>query len=134
MPRKISLLFTATLMFTVAACDSDPIDAPVEDRAAEATPDQVQAEHHGKRGKHGKHNPAEKLCNLLECSDAQAAQIDELFAKRHEGRDHGAHEARKAARAEAHKAIADAFRADEFDASVLDRVKPDHDRDDADHE
>jgi Spy/CpxP family protein refolding chaperone len=132
MPRKISLLFAVTLLFTTTACDST--EEPVEDRAAElpdANPDDVGAkrDHHGK---HGKHNPAEKLCSELECSDAQIAKIDELFASRHEGRDSSgkaAHEARKAARGEAHKAIADAFRADEFDASVLDRVAPDHEQD-----
>lgn len=131
MPRTFALLFAATMMFTATACDST--DEPVEERAVEtpeAEPGEVGAkrDHHGK---HGKHNPTEKLCAELECSDAQAAQIDELFAKRHEGRDQDAHEARKAARAEMHKAIADAFRADEFDVAMLARVapEPEHDGD-----
>ncbi len=129
MTRKIALLFASTMMFTAVACDS--AEESVEDRAAEATdaPDQVGA----KRGHHGKFNPTEKLCAEIECSDAQAAQIDELFASRHDSRggpDKADHEARKAARADAHKAIADAFRADEFDLSVLERVaspNPEHD-------
>lgn len=130
MPRTIALLFATTLMFTATACDST--EEPVEERAAEipdAQPGEVGAkrDHHG--GKHGKHNPAEKLCAELECSDAQVAKIDELFASRHEARDGDAHEARKAARAEAHKAIADAFRADEFDVAVLDRAAPEADHD-----
>jgi Spy/CpxP family protein refolding chaperone len=137
MPRTIALLFATTLMFTATACDSP--EEPVEDRAAELPEDHpgdldAKRDHHGKRGKHGKHNPAEKICSELECSDAQLAQIDELFAKRHGERDEAAHEARKTARAEAHKAIADAFRADQFDVSVLDRVAPDHEHDGAERE
>jgi Spy/CpxP family protein refolding chaperone len=134
MPRTIALLFATTLMFTATACDSP--EEPVEDRAAE-TPDAQPGDLDAKRDHHdghwGKHNPAEKICSAVECTDAQLAQIDELFAKRHEQRDEAAHEARKTARAEAHKAIADAFRADEFDVSVLDRVKPEHE-DGADRE
>jgi Spy/CpxP family protein refolding chaperone len=137
MPRTIALLFASTLMFTATACD--PTEEPVEDRAAEvpeAEPGEVGAkrDHHGKHGKHGKHNPADKLCAEIECSEAQAAQIDELFASRHERRDGAAHEARKAARAEAHQAIADAFRADTFDVAVLDRVAPEGEHDGEDRE
>jgi Spy/CpxP family protein refolding chaperone len=134
MPRTIALLFATTLMFTATACDST--EEPVEDRAAEAPdahPDDVGAkrDHHGK---HGKHNPAEMLCAKVECTDAQVTKIDELLASRHEGRDKEAHDARKAARAEAHEAIADAFRAETFDVAVLDRVAPDPAEHEADRE
>lgn len=142
MTRKIALLFASTLMFTVAACDST--DETVEDRAADAPDANDVAAHHGMgEGHHGKFNPADKLCAELECTDAQAVQVSELFASAHEGRkaahgdrDDAAHEAHKAERLAANTAIADAFRADEFDASVLDRARPDHDGDidHADHE
>lgn len=129
MPRTIALLFASTLLFTTSACDST--DEPVEDRAAEAQPGEVgdPGEVGAKRDHHGKHDPGERLCTVIECSEAQAAQIDELFAERHEQRD-GSHEDKKADRAAAHKAIADAFRADSFDVAVLDRIAPEHDGED----
>lgn len=123
MPRTIALLFASTLLFTTSACDST--DEPVEDRAAEPGEVGDPGEVGAKRGHHGKHDPGERLCAVIECSEAQAVQIDELFAKRHERGD-GSHEDRKAERAAAHKAIADAFRSDNFDVAVLDRVAPDH--------
>ena len=138
MTRKIALLFASTLMFTVAACDST--DETIEDRAADAPDANDVAAHHGMgEGHHGKFNPADKLCAELECSEAQAVQVSELFATAHEGRkdghgdrDDAAREAHKAERVAANTAIADAFRADEFDASVLERARPerpDHDGD-----
>jgi Spy/CpxP family protein refolding chaperone len=126
MPRTIALLFATTLIFTLNACDSGD-ENPVEERAAEATdavgPDGL-ARKHGKHGKHGKHNPADRLCAELECTDAQAAEIAALMSDLRPERDAAAHEARKAARGEAHEAIAAAFRAESFDVSVLERVAP----------
>jgi Spy/CpxP family protein refolding chaperone len=126
MTRTFALLFATTMMFTLNACDSGD-ENPVEDRAAEAAdavgPDGL-ASKHARHGKHGKHNPADRLCAELECTDAQAAQITALMSDLRPERDPAAHEARKAARGEAHEAIADAFRAETFDASVLERVAP----------
>jgi Spy/CpxP family protein refolding chaperone len=130
----VSLLSLPVLFVT--ACD--PAEEPTTERAAELESDVDAAEHdghhghHGKKGDHGKF-AAEKLCSELECSEAQVAQINELFAGKHEDRDHddreGDREARKAARAEAHKLLADAFRADVFDPAVLERAKPEHEGD-----
>lgn len=134
MPRKssksskIALLFAAaSMMFVTVACD--PAEQQFEERAAESpetNPDGIQA----KRGDHGKRSPADRLCAKLECSEAQAAAISELFVSRHENRDRADHQARRAARAEANKVIADAFRAADFDPAVLDRAKPERDRSD----
>ncbi|PRP93626.1 Spy/CpxP family protein refolding chaperone [Enhygromyxa salina] len=131
MTKPISLLFAASMLFTFA-CDvgEEPV---AEDRAAELDEDSSNDKHdghHGKRGDRAKF-AAEKLCAQVECSEAQAAQVSELFASRHEARgqdrDPAAREAHKAARAEANKAIASAFAADSFDPSVLERAKPERD-------
>lgn len=131
MTRTIALLFATTMMFTLSACDTGDEDT-VEDRAAEqpdaGSPDAVA----GKRGPHGKHNPADRLCAELECTDAQATEIAALFEDLRPERDDAAREAHKAARADAHKALADAFRADDFDPSVLAKAAPPRDR--AEHE
>jgi len=116
MSNKIALVFAASLLFAVA-CDST--EAPNEDRAGAAVDDNPD---HGER-----HNPAEKLCSELDCTEAQAAKIDELFASRRAAKHPGARDAHKAARADANKLIADAFRADSFDAKLLERAHPKHD-------
>jgi Spy/CpxP family protein refolding chaperone len=126
-----AFLFAASLLFTTAC---DPAEEPTTERAAELdseidapADDEAHGDKHG-RGKHQKF-AAEKLCSELECTEAQAAQISELFAGKHEGRDEGDREARKAARAESNKLIAAAFRADSFDVAVLERAKPEREGD-----
>jgi Spy/CpxP family protein refolding chaperone len=117
----------ASLCF-ISACD--PAEEPTTERSAEFESEVDANDHDGHHGKRG--NFAEKLCSELECSEAQVAQISELLADKHEDRedrDDGDHEARKAARAEGHKLIADAFRADVFDPAVLERAKPEHEGD-----
>jgi Spy/CpxP family protein refolding chaperone len=120
-----AFLFAASLLFTTAC---DPAEDPTTERAAEID---SPADGEAHSGKHGKHRTlaAEQLCSELECSEAQTEQILQLFAGKHEGRDEGDHEAREAARAESHKVIAAAFRAESFDVAVLDRAKPDHEGD-----
>jgi Spy/CpxP family protein refolding chaperone len=122
-----AFLFAASMLFATAC---DPVDEPTTERAAEVEVDSKAAgeDHHGKDGEHGKF-AADKLCSELECSEAQATQISELFAGKHESRDEGDREARKVARAEGHKALAAAFRAESFDVTVLERGKPEHDGD-----
>jgi Spy/CpxP family protein refolding chaperone len=133
MTKTTAFLFAASLMFTATACDpgEDPVTS---ERAADAdadadvaAPDEVRG-HHGHRGKRGDHAKfaAEKLCGEIDCSDDQAAKIQELFASRHQVRDPELREAHKAAREQAHKAIADAFRAEDFDPAVLEQVRPEH--------
>lgn len=125
---SIAFLFAASMLFTTAC---DPAEEPTQDRAAqldgELDGDVEGEDHHGKPGERGKF-AVEKLCSDLECSEAQVAQITELFAGNHERRDDGDREAHKAARAEAHKLLAAAFRADVFDPAVLEQAKPEHDK------
>jgi Spy/CpxP family protein refolding chaperone len=120
-----AFLFAASLLFTTAC---DPAEDPTTERAAEIDSPADDEAHSGKHGKHGTF-AAEQLCSELECSEAQTEQILQLFAGKHEGRDEGDREARKAARAEGHKLLAAAFRAESFDVSVLERAKPDHEGD-----
>lgn len=119
-------LLAAALLFT-SACDpeSEELDAErsaeldkVDDGQDAEAPDDVRRH---RRGKRAHKDPAERLCAKLECSDEQATQISELFAKHRDARkgDEGEREARKAARDEAQGKLAAAFRADDFDASVL---------------
>jgi Spy/CpxP family protein refolding chaperone len=130
MSSKTALVIAASMLFTTVACDS--AEDQVEDGAVEA-PATDPADIRAERGHHGKRrNAADKLCAELECSEGQASEISELFARRHESRDSADHQARKAARAETNKVLADAFRADAFDPAVLDRAKPE--RDGSDHE
>jgi Spy/CpxP family protein refolding chaperone len=132
MTKTTTFLFAASLSLSfLTACD--PAEEPTTDRAAELESD-VDADadphhgHHGKRGDRAKF-AAERLCSELECSEAQATQIADLFASKHEDRDEGDRDAHEAARAEAHKLIAAAFRAESFDPSVLERAKPERDGD-----
>jgi Spy/CpxP family protein refolding chaperone len=130
MPSKTALVIAASMLFTTVACDS--AEDQVEDGAVEA-PATDPADIRAERGHHGKRrNAADKLCAELECSEGQASEISELFARRHESRDSADHQARKAARAETHQVLADAFRAATFDPAVLERAKPE--RDGGDHE
>jgi Spy/CpxP family protein refolding chaperone len=116
MKTTTAFLFAASLLFTVA-CDT--ADESVDPRAAEISDVSSDVD----AGKRARHNPADKLCAELECSDAQATKIAELFAGRHESRDAANKDARKAERAASNKLLADAFRAADFDLAVLDKVK-----------
>lgn len=139
MTKSIAFVFTASLLFITTACD--PADEPTTERAAEIdadaeVEDPADGHHGGKRGDHAKF-AVEKLCSELECSEAQATQIAQLLERKHDRRDK--HEdrpdrdARKAAREQANKLLADAFRAEVFDVSALDRAKPERPDHDADH-
>ena len=132
MTKTTSLFLAAALSAFAFACDTED-DPVVEDRAAEleASPDAVdghRGKHHRKHGDEGERAQhfAQKLCADLECSDEQLTQIAELLRSGHEARDPEAREARKAAHREINQKIADAFAADEFDVSVLEQAKPDH--------
>ena len=117
------MLVTALLL--APGCDGeDPspetelradLDAPPEAQPAEGAPG-----HHRQRA----HDPAERLCQEIACSDEQRSQIDALFAARkdaHEAK-RAERDAHEAARAEHDARLADAFRAETFDPSVLDNV------------
>ncbi|MCA9701434.1 MAG: Spy/CpxP family protein refolding chaperone, partial [Myxococcales bacterium] len=135
MKKTISMLFATTLLFAfTAACDSE--ETTPEDRAAELQAGEAPADvdapcdgegPHGK-GMHGKFgNPGERLCAELECSEEQAQQITALFAAHRpdfDKHDKGDREAFEAARTEANQKLADAFRSDSFDATVLDQLRP----------
>lgn len=130
-----AFLFAASMSFIVAC---DPAEDPVTERSAEVEAPTEPGEapdrdgHHGKRGDRAKF-AAEKLCSEVACTDDQAAQVLALFTSRpHERRDKADREAHKTERDAAHKALADAFRAESFDASVLERVAPDRDHGDRD--
>ena len=130
-----AFLFAASISF-IAACD--PAEDPVTERSAEVEAPTKPGEahdrdgHHGKRGDRGKF-AAEKLCSEIACTDDQAAQVLALFTSRpHERRDKADREAHKTERDAAHKALADAFRAESFDVSVLERVAPPRDHGDRD--
>lgn len=125
MTKTIAFVFAVSIPFLLTACDF--ADEPTtNERAAE-----VQSDAEGEDDKRGEHAKfaVDKLCSELECTEAQATKIAELFAAKHESRDDGDRdadrEAREVARAEHNKTIAAAFRADTFDPSVLDRAKPD---------
>ncbi len=130
MTKSIAFLFAASMLFLTTACD--PADEPTTERSAEievdADAEEPDGHHDGKHGEHAKF-AVEKLCSELDCTETQATQIAELLAKKHESRDEGDREARKTERDAANKVLADAFRADVFDASVLARAKPDRHRD-----
>ena len=129
MTKSISFLFAASMLFLTTACD--PADEPTTERSAEIDSEEAKpCDDEGKRGDHGKF-AVDKLCSELECNETQVAQITELFASMHEGRGEKDHEAHKAARDAANKVLADAFRADTFDVSVLERQKPERDGDHA---
>jgi Spy/CpxP family protein refolding chaperone len=131
MTKSIAFVFATSMLFITTACDPADADDPVTERSAEVQSDPDAEEpdgDHDKRGDHAKF-VVDKLCSELECTEAQATKIAEVFAKKHEKRDDKDREAHEVARAEANKALAAAFRADVFDASVLDRHKPDRDGD-----
>ena len=130
----VSFLIAAAMTFSLAACDSETAP-PDETRAAEPEPEPDTPEeprgHHGPHAR-GKHDPAAKLCSELECSEDQAAEISALFASHGPKRDEAKREAHKAAKAEAAAKLAAAFRAEEFDPSVLEQIH--HKRDRSEHE
>ncbi|NVB36695.1 hypothetical protein G6O69_02550 [Pseudenhygromyxa sp. WMMC2535] len=126
------------MLFTAAACDSEEVDDLTEERSAAASELDVETELDAAptdaEGKRPRPEPGDFLCKDLECSDEQAAQISALFAERHEARKL-AHESKsesreafKAARAEKDATLAAAFRAESFDASVLEDIRPKMDR------
>ncbi len=120
--------------FGLTACDDGPADDLGADRSAEleadadeALPsadagdaaDAADARPHGRDGKFSDRGGKKlsRLCDALECTDAQVAQLTEVMAKgKGEGPRHGPDDARKAA----NEALATAFRGDGFSQADLD--------------
>jgi len=122
---KLTAPFMLTAALLIApACDSEELDPDTELRADDdAAPeaDDTRADH-----KRGRHNPAERLCQELACSDDQRSQIEALFVAQKDARkarkaERGDRGDRKAKRAELNAELAAAFRADSFDGAVLER-------------
>ena len=122
--KTTALLFASALMFA-AACDTEETPDPAERAAETVGNSDLDAPADGARRHHERRDPAERLCGKIECSDEQAGAISELFANAHgkHGKhgdkaefDHEAHAAQREAK---HAALAEAFRAESFDADVL---------------
>ena len=117
-------LLAAALLFSTA-CDAEEV-APTEERAAELDAE-VEPCDKGEGHENGRMNPAERLCEEIACSDEQRGQIEALMKRQHEARRaaHGERdvdgdpEARREAHAAVNAKLAEAFRATQFDASVL---------------
>ena len=119
-----SALLACALLFT-SACDSEELAPSEDERAAELDLEFApEGDHeHGarKHGKHARMNPAAHLCEKIACSEDQRGEIEALFETRrvaHESK-RGDKDARRAAHQEKNAKLAAAFRAEEFDASVL---------------
>ena len=131
--KLTSPFLLAAALLIAPACDSEDASPDTELRAEIDGDADVDAGDHADR-KRGHHNPAERLCEAVACSDDQRSEVEALFAAERE-----AHEARKgehqdkraeheAKRAELDKALADAFRAETFDTSALERGHSDEDK------
>lgn len=98
------MCFALSAPLTVAACDQQDDEATAVESRSDAQADAGE-----------RHSPVDRLCAALECSDAQAEQLAKLLpAMPH--RDHPDASAFAAANA----ALADAYRAGDFDADALD--------------
>jgi Spy/CpxP family protein refolding chaperone len=131
-----TFLLAAAMSLSLAACDTE--NEPTDEAARSAeTPDASDApDEVAQRGPHGHHmgkrNPAERLCKEIACTDEQLAEISGLFEARHEAKkaahadvDWEAKKAeREAMREQAQTKLAAAFRADDFDSSILETLHP----------
>lgn len=137
---KLSTAFLlATALCFMGACDSEldtdversaALDADVDDPAAPSELDEPPCSPDERGMKRGKHRmkPGAKLCAMVECSEEQQAQIEGVFEarkaaahERFEGMDID-REAHKAMRDQAHQSLAEAFRGEDFDPSVLEEL------------
>ena len=126
--RQRSFLRSASLMLafagSVAACDSGSNEPSLTDPAqsgetGEAADVAARGEAHAGDRRGGHKSPGDRLCKMLECSDAQATQIAELFARPE--RDPAQREAKKAERDAANTKLAAAFRSEQFAGADLAR-------------
>ncbi|MCB9701019.1 MAG: Spy/CpxP family protein refolding chaperone [Myxococcales bacterium] len=117
MTRWIAALsLPLTLLFV--ACDSEPVDersGEAQIAAADEAADAGEAGHFAHRGHKGP--PGARLCAMVECSDAQASAVAELFTKNRPEK--GDHRPDFAAMSGDHAALADAFRAGTLSADDL---------------
>lgn len=125
--KRLTLLALLPSTLVLFACDrSDDLgDDPIEERAAELADDpgdDDEAAPRGRRHREGRADPAERLCERLSCTDAQAEQITALFDEHRPERpprDRGERSERRKEHAAANEALAKAFASDALTAADL---------------
>lgn len=120
--KNLAVVLTPLLLASVPACDTAS-PAPDELRAE---PDLADDAEHPDATPHGHHRggpgpfqaAVDRLCGAVGCTDAQRGQLEALAPARPHRGDHDDDE-RHAERKASHKQLADAFRGETLDTSVL---------------